>query len=190
MLMVEKCNPYDVIIIGSGGGGLRAAISAAEAGAKVMIVAKGKINRSGSTLLAGANLSADISCDGKSLSEMDITDANKDDTKEKFFQDIIHETFYLGNQDMIRIYADGAADRIRELMSWGMQVLGTEGERGISVFGDAILDALFKRCKELNISYVENHAFTDVVVEQSIVKGCLCVDLLSGEIRYFPALVQ
>ena len=74
--MLEQCSPYDVVIVGSGGGGLRAAISAAERGCKTLIIAKGRINRSGSTLLAGANLSADIACDGGSLAEMGITDAN------------------------------------------------------------------------------------------------------------------
>ena len=185
--MAEKMTQFDVVVIGSGGGGLRAAISAAEGGAKTLIVAKGKINRSGSTLLAGANLSADIGCDGGSLYEMGLSDWNKGDTKDKFFDDICHEGFYLGNQEMIRKYADEAPDRIRELMDWGMEVLGTEGERGISVFGDAILDALFKRAKELDISYVESYLFTDVVVEDGVVKGCMCVDLLSGSIRYIPA---
>lgn len=185
--MLEQCRPYDVVVVGSGGGGLRAAISAAERGCRTLIIAKGKVNRSGSTLLAGANLSADIACDGGSLSEMGISDDNKDDTKEKFFQDIIHEGFYLGNQDMVRLFADGAPDRIRELMNWGMEVLGTEGDRGISVFGSAILDALFRRCNELGVEYVQDHQFTDVVVENGETRGCLCVDLLSGSIRYFPA---
>lgn len=63
--------------------GLRAAISAAEGGARILIVAKGKINRSGSTLLAGANLSADIACDGHSLYEMGLSEWNKDDSKEQ-----------------------------------------------------------------------------------------------------------
>jgi len=185
--MAEKTTAFDVVVIGSGGGGLRAAISAAEGGAKTLIVAKGKINRSGSTLLAGANLSADIACDGGSLYEMGLSKWNKDDTKDKFFDDICHEGFYLGNQEMIRKYADGAPDRIRELMGWGMEVLGTEGDRGISVFGDAILDALFKRVKELGISYVESHLFTDIVVEGGVVRGCMCVDLLSGAVKYIPA---
>ena len=45
--MLEQCSPYDVVIVGSGGGGLRAAISAAERGCKTLIIAKGRINRSG-----------------------------------------------------------------------------------------------------------------------------------------------
>ena len=185
--MAEVYVPYDVVVVGSGGGGLRAAISAAEGGARTLILAKGKINRSGSTLLAGANLSADIACDGASLYEMGLSEWNKDDTKDKFFADVCHEGFYLGNQKLVRKFVDGAPDRIRELMSWGMEVLGTEGERGISVFGSAILDALFKRVKELGIEWAENQLFTDVVVEDGAVRGCMCVDLLSGNVRYVPA---
>ena len=110
--MIEKCTPYDVVVIGSGGGGLRAAISAAEEGARALIIAKGKINRSGSTLLAGANISADIACDGGSLYEMGLSEWNKDDTKEKFFSDVCHEGFYLGNQKLIKKFVDGAPERI------------------------------------------------------------------------------
>lgn len=175
------------MVIGSGGGGLRAAISAAEEGARVLIIAKGKINRSGSTLLAGANISADIACDGGSLYEMGLSEWNKDDTKEKFFSDVCHEGFYLGNQKLIKKFVDGAPERIRELMGWGMNVLGTEGERGISVFGSSILDSLLKRVKELGVSYVEDTVFTDIVSENGAVKGCICVELSTGSIKYFPA---
>ncbi len=185
--MAELCSSYDVIVVGSGGAGLRAAIGAAEGGAKTLILAKGKVNRSGSTLLAGANLSADIACDGHSLYEMGLSERNKDDTKDKFFADVCHEGFYLGNQKLIRKFADGAPDRIRELMDWGMEVLGTEGERGISVFGSAILDALFRRVGELGVSWMENQLFTDIAVDRGDVKGCVCVDLLSGTVRFVAA---
>ena len=82
---------------------------------------------------------------------------------------------------------DGAPERIRELMGWGMNVLGTEGERGISVFGSSILDSLLKRVKELGVSYVEDTVFTDIVSENGAVKGCICVELSTGSIKYFPA---
>lgn len=185
--MIETCSPFDVVVVGSGGGGLRAAISAAEGGARTLVLAKGRIHRSGSTLLAGANLSADIACDGGSLAEMGISDSNRDDDKDKFFSDVVHEGFYLGDQRLVRLFVDGAPDRIRELMGWGMEVLGTEGERGVSVFGSAILDALFRRVKELGVSYMEDCLFTDVVVEEGRVQGCMCVDLLSGAVRFVPA---
>lgn len=180
--METNCKQYDVVIIGSGGGGLRAAISSAENGCKTLIVAKGKVNRSGCTLLAGANLSADIACDGGSLSEMGITDANKDDTRDLWFNDTVYEGFYLNNQSLVQVFVDEAADCIRELMGWGMEILGTEGERGISVFGSAILDALFKRVRELDIDFVEDTFCSDLIVEDGQVHGVVLVDILSGEI--------
>ena len=45
-------------MIGSDGAGLRAAIEAARSRRKTAIINKGKISRSGATLLAGANISA------------------------------------------------------------------------------------------------------------------------------------
>ena len=51
--MIQKASPHDVIVIGSGGGGLRAAIGAAQAGARTLVISRGKANRSGATLLAG-----------------------------------------------------------------------------------------------------------------------------------------
>ncbi len=174
---------YDVVVIGSGGAGLRAAIGAAECGARTLVVSKGKIDRSGCTLLAGANLSADIACDGSSLAKMGITDANKNDTRELWFQDTVYEGFYLGNQELVQVFVDEAADCIRELMSWGMEVLGTEGERGIAVFGSAILDALFRRVKELQVDFVEDTLSTDIIVEDGKVKGVALIDILIGEMR-------
>jgi succinate dehydrogenase/fumarate reductase flavoprotein subunit len=178
---------YDVVIVGSGGAGLRAAISAAENKARTLVIAKGRIDRSGATLLAGANLSADIACDGASLAEMGITNANKDDTKELWFEDTVHEGFYLNNQELVEVFVNEAANCIRELVNWGMKVNGTEGKRGISVLGSAILDALFKRAKEVGVEYVEDTAFTDVVVEGGKVCGVVCVDIRSGDIRFIPA---
>lgn len=93
--MIQKASPHDVIVIGSGGGGLRAAIGAAEAGARTLVISRGKANRSGATLLAGANISADIACDGASLSRLGISDCNKNDTREAWFSDLLHEGFFL-----------------------------------------------------------------------------------------------
>ena len=84
----------DVLVIGSGGAGLRAAIEAAKSGCKTTIITKGKINRSGATLLAGANISADIECDGNSLYNMGFPAAGKGDSKEKWFEEIINQGFF------------------------------------------------------------------------------------------------
>ena len=72
---------YDVIVIGSGGAGLYAAITSAENNLKVLLMSKGKVNRSGATQLAGSGLAGDIETDGESLWNLEYEDADKSHTK-------------------------------------------------------------------------------------------------------------
>ena len=186
---MQKITGYDVVVIGSGGAGLRAGISSAERGEKTLILSKGKINRSGATLLAGANISADIACDGGSLFELGITDLNKEDTKEKWYEDLLHEGFYLNNGDLLKIFVETAKDRIKELMDWGMKVRGIEGERGITVFGSDILDTLYKRAKEVGAEFLPDVMFVDLIIAKGKVQGTICLDIYSGELFVIPAKV-
>jgi len=184
--MITTKQAYDVVVIGSGGG-LRASIGAAQAGAKTLVVSRGKINRSGATLLAGANISADIACDGESLARLGISDKNKADTREARFSDLVHEGFFLNNQKLLELFVNTAADRIGELMDWGLVVRGMEGDREISAFGSDILDALYNRAKSLGVEFAADTAFADLVTEDGVVKGAVCLDILAGELCYYPA---
>jgi succinate dehydrogenase/fumarate reductase flavoprotein subunit len=184
--MINNYLYYDVIIMGSGGAGLRAAISSAEKGCKTVIVTKGKINRSGATLLAGANVSADIACDGKSLWEMGFN-TDKDDSKEKWFKDIITEGFYLNNDELVSRYVEGAPKRVKELIDWGMKVNGLEGDRAISVEGTGILDTLYRNAKSLNVGFIEDNLVSDIVTEGNKFVGIISIDILSGDISFIGA---
>ena len=178
---------YDVIVVGAGGGGLRSAVGAAQEGARVLVVCRGKANRSGATLLAGANISADIACDGASLARLNICQGNKDDTKEAWFQDTVREGFYLNNQAMVELFVQTAADRLEEMICWGMTVRGMEGDREVSVFGSDILDTLYRRARELHVDFMEDTLFTDLIVKDGAVCGVTAVDLMSGEMKALPA---
>ena len=185
--MIQKASPHDVIVIGSGGGGLRAAIGAAEAGARTLVISRGKANRSGATLLAGANISADIACDGASLSRLGISDCNKNDTREAWFSDLLHEGFFLNNQELVSLFVETAADRVEELVHWGMKVRGMEGKRELSVFGSDILDTLYAKAKACGVEFMEDTIFCDLVTENKTVAGAVCLGLYSGELLYLPA---
>ena len=181
--MILSAQSYDVIVIGAGGGGLRSAIGAAQAKARTLVICRGKSNRSGATLLAGANISADIACDGETLACLGVSQGNKKDTKDAWFSDIIHEGFYLNNQDLATVYVETAGDRLAEMIDWGMEVHGMEGAREVSVFGSDILDTMMRRCRELNVEFMEDTMFTDLLMKDGQVCGVVCVDLYSGEIK-------
>jgi succinate dehydrogenase/fumarate reductase flavoprotein subunit len=177
----------DVLVIGSGGAGLRAAIAAAENGSKTIVLSKGKANRSGATLLAGANISGDIGCDGKSLWELGFKDANPNDSKEKWFQDIIIESFYLANPDLVRKYVEDAPGRLRELIDWGVKVKGLEGERGVSVLGTSILDSLYKRAKALGVKFFEDELAAEILLDQGEPLGVISFEIPKGNFVFYRA---
>lgn len=180
-------NAYDVVVIGSGGGGLRAAISAASGQAKTLVICRGSARRSGATLLAGANISADIACDGATLAKLGISDKMEDDTPEEWFEELIKEGFYLNNQDMLKVFTETAGERVTELVQWGIKIRGMEGSREISVFGSDIIDTLYGKAKETGVEFMENTMFTELIVKDGQVSGVVCVDLLSGELKAIPA---
>ena len=185
--MIQMQTAYDVVVVGSGGGGLRAAISAAQAGARTLVICRGKANRSGATLLAGANISADIACDGATLSRLGISQGKKDDTPDAWLEDVVREGFYLNNQDMVRLFVDTAGQRLEELIGWGLTIRGMEGEREVSVFGSDILDALYGKARELGVEFLPDTLFTDLLVRDGAVCGALCMELATGALKAVPA---
>ena len=185
--MIQIETAYDVVVVGSGGGGLRAAIGAAQAGARTLVICRGKADRSGATLLAGANISADIACDGATLSRLGISHSNKDDTPDAWFHDVVREGFYLNDQELVRLFVDTAGHRLEELLQWGLTVRGMEGEREVSVFGSDILDALYGRAKALGVEFLPDTLFTDLLQKDGQVNGVVCLDLATGALKAIPA---
>lgn len=177
----------DVLVIGSGGAGLRAAIEAANAGCSVRVLCKGRVDRSGATLLAGANISADVECDGRSLFDMGFPEAGKDDSRDAWFQEIVHQGMFLNNQKLVEIYVNDAPDRVRELIDWGVKVYRLESERGISVSSRELLDAMMRQVKAAGVQWESDVAAVDLVVEGGRVTGALGVQVYTGEYVVYSA---
>ena len=97
---------YDVVIIGAGGAGLRAAIEASSSGATVAMISKSMLGKA-HTVMAEGGAAAAL--------------ANKDerDSWETHFRDPMKGGKYLNDWRMARIHAQQAPDRIRELEQWG-----------------------------------------------------------------------
>ncbi len=182
--MVQRNLTCDVLIVGSGGAGLRAACAAAEQGASVVLASKGKIGRSGATLLAGANVSADVMCDGGSLWRLGVKSADRSDTQEKWYSDIIHEGFYLNRRKLVQQYVEQAGPQVQMLLQSGVAVTDAdEGGRQIGIAGSSILDALYRMAHAAGVGFLQDVTLCDLLpAEDGAAAGALLLDIISGEL--------
>ncbi len=96
----------DILIIGAGGAGVRAAIEAAAQGCRVVVANKGPIGRSGTTPMAMEAFQAVCS---------------PGDSRELHFQDTVEGGRYLGDENLISVLVLEAAQRARDLENYGVQ---------------------------------------------------------------------
>ena len=97
---------YDVLIVGAGGAGLRAAIEAASTGAKVGVVCKSLLGKAHTVMAEGGMAAAMGNVDDR-------------DNWRVHFSDTMRGGQYLNNWRMAELHAKEAPDRARELEAWG-----------------------------------------------------------------------
>ncbi|MFC1824132.1 FAD-binding protein [Thermodesulfobacteriota bacterium] len=179
--MNEEAIKTEVLVIGGGGAGLRAAIGAAESGAETLLISKGPLARCGATPMAGA----DFTLCGRDLADLGFT-GEPHDSSEKVFNDIVTQGFYLNNQKLLEQYIQAAPFRLKELLEWGIQVVGSE-ERAIFTSGLNIIDALLRRAKECGVKFLDDIMILDLVTSDGRVAGALGLDINRGEFLRFDA---
>jgi succinate dehydrogenase / fumarate reductase flavoprotein subunit len=103
--MIETLD-YDVLVIGAGGAGLRAAIEASAAGVKVGLICKSLIGKAHTVMAEGGVAAA--------LANVDDRDSWK-----VHFADTMRGGQYVNNWRMAELHAKEAPDRVRELEAWG-----------------------------------------------------------------------
>jgi succinate dehydrogenase/fumarate reductase flavoprotein subunit len=165
----------DVLVIGGGGAGFRAAIAAKQNGVKVLLASKGPLARCGATPMAGA----DFTLDGKSLKGFGFPGA-ADDSREKFFSDIVHQGFFLNNQRLLEQYVRSAPARLKELLAWGLKISRSE-ERAVYTSGLWIMDVLLRRAKAAGVEFLEDVMILDLVRKDRRVQGAVGLDVKTGE---------
>src|SRR5437868_13020887 len=97
---------HDVLVIGAGGAGLRAAIEAAGAGVSVGLICKSLLGKAHTVMAEGGIAAA--------LSNVDDRDNWK-----VHFTDTMRGGQYVNNWRMAEQHAKEAPDRVRELEAWG-----------------------------------------------------------------------
>src|SRR5246500_2009096 len=101
-----ETHEHDVLIIGAGGAGLRAAIEALAQGARVGLVCKSLLGKA-HTVMAEGGVAAALA-----------TVAARDNGR-VHFADTMRGGQYPNNWRMAQIHAQEAPDRVRELEAWG-----------------------------------------------------------------------
>ena len=97
---------HDVLVIGAGGAGLRAAIEASAAGASVGLVTKSLLGKAHTVMAEGGIAAALANVDGR-------------DDWRTHFADTMRGGQYVNNPTMAELHAREAPDRVRELEAWG-----------------------------------------------------------------------
>ena len=101
-----ETHQYDVLVIGAGGAGLRAAIEASGAGVTVGLVCKSLLGKAHTVMAEGGVAAA--------LANVDDRDSWK-----VHFADTMRGGQYINNWRMAELHAKEAPDRVRELEAWG-----------------------------------------------------------------------
>jgi succinate dehydrogenase/fumarate reductase flavoprotein subunit len=171
----------DVLVIGSGGAGLRAAIEASDLGVSTTLISNGVMGKSGATMLAGA----DITLDGAGAAKIGLV-GNEEDSKEKFFHDIIVQGYYLNNQKLVEAYVRDAPARTKELIDWGVKYTW-DGKRAVLTQGIELNRVLTEQTRKRKITILDDVYATDLLTEGSTVVGAVGVDVNQGEVQVFRA---
>src|SRR5690349_10535671 len=104
--MDYQTHEHDVLVIGAGGAGLRAAIEAASAGVSVGLVCKSLLGKA-HTVMAEGGIAATLA------------NADDRDNWKVHFADTMRGGQYVNNWRMAELHAREAPDRVRELEAWG-----------------------------------------------------------------------
>ncbi|MBB49027.1 MAG: succinate dehydrogenase [Phycisphaerae bacterium] len=190
----HRTNVSNVLIIGSGGAGLSAAIAAHEAGAEVVILGK-RIRKDAHTALAAGGINAALGT------------VDPEDTWEQHFVDTYEEGYHLADPRTVELLVQEAPARIHELEEWGTPFARTKDGRldqrffGAHTYrrtcyagdytGRAILNTLTERVEQLDIPILDMQYVSRLLVDNTGGRrecfGAMAFDVVSGQRTAFLA---
>lgn len=182
----------DVLVIGAGGAGLRAALAAAEAGSEVLVLNKGPVSKSGITLTAGGGMQAPL---------------NINDDPAQYFNDTVRCGYGLGEQNLVQVLAAEAGARVVDLERYGVRFVssadggyslrqspGQSQPRTLSIKGGGIglVAALAGACRSHDrITIMDDFFVTGLIrgncTGTTVIAGVIGLNLKSGELTLIKA---
>ena len=185
-----RTHTANVLVIGSGGAGMRAAIAAHSAGAEVVVVGK-RARLDAHTVLASGGINAALGT------------RDAEDCWQQHFADTLAEGYLLGDPRAVEILVREAPAAVEELADWGCAFARTDDGRIDQRFfgahrwrrtcyagdysGRAILHALAAKVAALGIPVVEEHYVSRLLIADGACFGALAFDLHDGSRTAFVA---
>jgi len=180
----------NVLVIGSGGAGLRAAIEAKQLGMEVTVLGK-RQSTDVHTVLAAGGINAAFG------------NVDEDDSWEQHFADTYIEGYGLSEPEVVELMAKESPMLVEEIDGWGanfaklpngkidQRFFGAHTYRRTCYSGDytgrSILFALLNKVKSLNIPILDSQYVSDLLVEDNVCFGAMAFDIQSGERTVFLA---
>ncbi len=173
---------HDVLVVGAGCAGMRAAIEAHDTGADVALISKIHPVRSHSGAAEGGINAA-------------LGNASDDDPEKHAF-DTVKGSDYLGDQDAIQILCDEAPDDVYQLEHWGAVFSRTEDGRiaqrpfgaageprtayAADITGHVLVHVLYEQVMKRDLKVYEEFFVWKLVVDDDRCQGVIAWNLIDG----------
>lgn len=174
-----EVHEHDVLVIGAGGAGLRAAIEASAQGAKVGLVCKSLLGKAHTVMAEGGIAAA-------------LANVDKEDGWETHFRDTMFGGKYVNNSKMAELHAKESPERVLELERWGavfdrtnegkilQRAFGGHKYKRLSHVGDRTGLEMIRTLQDKGV-----HSGIDIYMECTITKLLKDGDKISGAFGYW-----
>jgi succinate dehydrogenase / fumarate reductase flavoprotein subunit len=185
-----RSNVANVLVIGTGAAGLRAAIAAHQAGSEVVVVGKRRRDDAHTVLAAGGINAA-------------LGTVDPQDSWQQHFGDTLREGYFLADPRVVELMATEAPAAVLELADWGapfartadgrldQRFFGAHRWRRTCYAGDwtgrAILRTLTSKVAELGLTVIDDQYVSQLLVADGACFGALAFDLETGQRTVFLA---
>ncbi len=175
----------DVLVIGAGGAGMRAAYEASLAGARVLLAVKGRFGAVGTRGAGGTSVA--ISERG-GIRRVGAPNRRPEDRldPDQVYDDIIQCGLGMADPALVRVLVDDAPATLHQLEGWGLVPTFAEGY-GAKTHGVPITVALQRQITSSDVVVRERTAVSDLLVNDGICVGAVAIDEESGDVLAIKA---
>ncbi len=181
---------YDVLVIGAGGAGLRAAIEAAEGGLKTAVLGKSLLGKAHTVMAEGGVAAA-------------LANVDPQDGWETHFYDTCRSAHFINDYRMAEVHAKESPERVLELEYWGavfdrtpegkimQRPFGAHTFRRLAHVGDRtgkeLIRTLEQKILTLNVDVYQEITATKLFKDQDRIAGCIAYYREDGRFAVFTA---